>query len=145
MITGRITTPCNVPQSAFSDASKRACKELGIGQKQLEEKNDKKSSGKSGKGTRGKAKDSSYRIRVTGQFKTVGDGYKAPAVVTETGEQIQLLIWKDGVAEIEKFIPIAKFIKSYVEKELTVIGSMAKKTIRGTEEVQLTLSGVSAN
>ena len=40
--SGRITAPSNVPQSAFSDASKRVCKELGIGQKQLEEKNAKK-------------------------------------------------------------------------------------------------------
>lgn len=143
--SGRITAPCNVPQSAFSDASKRACKELGIGQKQLDEKNAK---AKGGGNTRagGKQKNiSSYRICVTGQFNTVGDGYKAPAVIVGTGEKIHLLIWKAGVDEIQKSIPIEKFVKSYVNKEMTVNGELTTKKIRGVEEVQLELCSVSAN
>ena len=140
--SGRITAPCNVPQSAFSDASKRACKELGIGRKQLDEKNSKKKNAGHDKTFQN---DKEYRIKITGQFSTVGNGFKAPAILIENdkqNEEIFLLIWPNGIKEIEKRCPMDKFIKSYVGKEITVIGSFSRKTIRGNVETQLTMSSI---
>lgn len=145
--TGEIANPDNTPDTAFSDGKKRACGALGIGETQLKEKKkelkkEKKNgkSGNNGKNEQQKAYEK-YRIVVTGPFSTIGKngkGYKAPAVMKETGEAVMLYVWSDtGVPEVEKAMEIGKFIKSVVNFEpgFNVIGE--KKFERNEERVIL--------
>lgn len=140
--TGEITNPDNTPDTSFSDGKKRACGALGIGEAQLKQKKkDKKDEQKKGRKEQ-QATYQKYHIVVTGPFSTIGrnstKGYKAPAVMKETGEKVVLYVWSDtGVPEVEKAMEIGKFIKSVVNfaPGFTVIGE--KKFERNEERVIL--------
>lgn len=98
-------------KTAYDDAFKSCCRMLGVADKQIREARRKIESNATELQQGGPVEV--YRVQVTGAFKSVRGGYKAPAVIVETGESIMLVFWKNAVEDVEKLIPFARFIEAY--------------------------------
>lgn len=122
-IDGAAVKSGNDAKTADHDAFKSCCRMLGIGDAQLRAmRNGKKSNGSGGSGS--SVKEEEIRVLVCGEFKPLGGkGYKAPAVIKETGEQVALILWKEGVEAVQKYMKLADFFKAYKNKEFTVVGT----------------------
>ena len=101
----------NDEKTASHDAFKSCCRMLGVADKQIREERKTRKSNVSAPQQEGPVEV--YRVQVTSAFKTVKGGFKAPAVIVETGENIMLVFWKSAVDEVEKLIPFSKFIEAY--------------------------------
>ena len=81
-----------------------------------------------------------FGIRILGKFKSAGKGYKADAVIKDTGEKVILVCWQDAIAEISKFMDFNKFIEVYVGKELHIFATRNSFHMKnGTVEEQLVM------
>lgn len=98
-------------KTAYDDAFKSCCRMLGVADKQIREA--RKGIKPSDSAPQNEGPVEVCRVQVIGAFKTVKGGYKAPAVIVETGENIMLVFWQNAVEEVEKLVPFAKFIEMY--------------------------------
>lgn len=145
--------PGNDAKTAAHDAFKGCCRMLGVGDEQLRDK-------RKGNGNKGGTKSSNsasrpsgsssnnangteevVRVVVGGAFKSLqGKGYKAPAVIKETGEKVSLILWNDGIEAVKKYMPLADFLEKYKDKEFSVVATRASFTMKnGTVEEQVTM------
>lgn len=146
---GAVVKSGNDAKTAANDAFKSCCRMLGIGDEQLRAKrteNRKNSSPdrrntNSSPASRNEAEEETLRVVVRGSFKSLsGKGYKAPAVIKETGEQVSLVLWKEGIEEVTKYMPLAEFLEKYRDKEFSII---AKRNVfqkkNGSPETQVVM------
>ena len=119
----------NDAKTADKDAFKSCCRLLGIGDAQLREQRKGKNgkggaSGKYSTNTQQNASEENIRIVVRGAFSSLGGkGYKAPAVIKETGEQVSLILWKEGIEAVQKHMSISDFLDKYKNKEFSVVAT----------------------
>lgn len=134
---GVAVKPGNDAKTASHDAFKSCCRMLGIGDAQLRAARKNKKGGdvnahtssgtysqRGGGNGAENSEEKVYRVVVQGSFKTAGNkGFKAPAVIKDTGEKVTLVLWnREGVKEIEKYMPIANFLQVYRDKEFSLVG-----------------------
>ena len=117
----------NDEKTASHDVFKSCCRMLGVADKQIREARKTRKPGDSVPQHEGPVEV--CRVQVTGAFKTVKNGYKAPAVIVETGENIMLVFWKNAVEEVEKLIPFAKFIEAYAAEKQNSFRVYASRNI----------------
>lgn len=153
---GAVVKSGNDAKTASHDAFKSCCRMLGVGDYQLRDKrkggknnNDSSTSSNAGNrqqsaqsnnGNVAAASEACYRICVTGGFTSLNNkGYKAPAVLSETGEKVSLILWKEGIAAVEAAgVPIGEFLKKSINREFSVIGERTTFSMRnGSTEEQL--------
>ncbi len=146
--TGAAVKTGNDAKTADKDAFKSCCRMLGIGDAQLREHRKGKNGsgsrgGASGKGpqnTSSDAKEEEIRVVVRGAFSSLGGGkgYKAPAVLKETGEQVALILWKEGIDAVKEYMPLADFLEKYKSKEFSVVATRNTFTMKnGRKEEQI--------
>lgn len=128
-------------ESATQDVFKRCCKRLGIAEAQLKQLR------REGKGSSedigGNAQTVSlYRVKLRESFSSLGkNGYSAMVDVEGEDEPRKLVIWQSAIVEIEKYIPIAKFINCYkANMEFSLYGTLnVWKPKNGSSELQLVM------
>lgn len=138
----------NDAKTAANDAFKSCCRMLGVGDAQLREcrkgGNSKgrasSQSSKTSGTTQSSVNEEEVRIVVKGAFKSLGGGkgYKAPAVVKETGEQVALILWQEGIDAVKKHMSLGDFLEKYKSKEFSIVATRNTFTMNnGTKEEQL--------
>ncbi len=138
----------NDAKTADKDAFKSCCRMLGIGDAQLREQRKGKNGKGSKNGTTGNGsenvssntKEEEIRVVVRGAFSSLGGGkgYKAPAVVKETGEQVSLILWKEGIEAVQKYMTLSDFLEKYKSKEFSVVATRNTFTMKnGAKEEQI--------
>ena len=135
--------PANDSKTAQKDAFKSCCRMLGVGDSQIREKRKEKKQQQRQKNSSSSGSAESvqlYELTITGTFKSIKNGFKAPAVIRETGESVQLVLWQNAIEEIEKYLPIAKFIDAYKNRDLAVYGMRSTFQLKnGGKEEQLVM------
>lgn len=128
-------------ESASADVFKRCCKKLGIAEAQLKQLRTSKDTNRDISGGNS-GEVALYRVKLKESFSTLGKnngGYSAMVDVEGEQEPRKLVIWKSAIEEIEKFIPIAKFVNGYTaNKEFSVYGTLSVwERNNGQKELQL--------
>lgn len=132
---GKVVKSGNDAKTASSDAFKSCCRRLGIADDQIRGERKKKNV-KEGATTKTEYSNVSlYHVAVTGVFQSLGNkGYKAPAVIGDTGEVVELVLWRDGIAELEKVMELALFMEAAVNKKITFYGSRSIFTAKNKNQ-----------
>lgn len=112
-VTGEATAVKNDAAIASGDVFKRCCRLFGVGDEQMR-------SIRNGGGKRNISANSyeepdvtMYQVKIKQNFSQFSKGYKTVVDVEGNGE-LELVIWDSSAKkEIEKHLPIAKFIKLY--------------------------------
>lgn len=125
-VTGKLKEPKNVPDTAVSDATKRACKDLGIGSKQLADKKKKADKDKKYAGTE------EFKIRLLKNFSSNKGYFRCPVLVEATNEQKELFVGKDCMLSEENKNVL---VTAPVGQKLSVIGR--KNSFNGKEQIIL--------
>lgn len=132
-------------ESASADVFKRCCKKIGIAEAQLKQlRRDSKGNGNDIGGNARNETVSLYRVKLRESFSTLGknnSGYSAMVDIEGENESRKLVIWKSAIEEIEKYIPIAKFVSNYkANMEFSVYGSLSVwPRNNGQKELQLVM------
>lgn len=125
-ITGKLREPKNVPDAAVSDATKRACKDLGIGSKQLADKKKQTELDKKQEGTE------VFTVKLLKRFSTSKGYSRCPVLVEKTNEQKELFVGKDCMlSDSNKDVLLAAPVGQIV----TVRGK--KNTFNGKDQIIL--------
>lgn len=136
----------NDAKAANSDAFKSCCRMLGVGDAQIRaqrkgkgDKNNTSSQRQKNTQSDTDAKEEEIRVVVRGAFRSLGGkGYKAPAVVKDTGEQVSLILWQEGIDAVKEYMPLPDFLEKYKCKEFSVVAIRNTFTMKnGKREEQL--------
>lgn len=124
--------------TAAEDVFKRCCKSLGIAEAQIKQLRPASTPAKQNVPDPSEPV-SLFRVKLKESFSSLGSaGYGAMVEVQGEQEPRKLVIWKEGQQAIEKFIPMAEFIKAYkAGKEFSLYGY--RSTFKGTKGEQLQL------
>lgn len=142
---GVAVKPGNDAKTADHDAFKSCCRMLGIADEQLRARRKGKKSnggttGQTSNSTQSGVQEEKIRVVVMGAFSSLagGKGYKAPAVIKETGEKVSLVLWKEGMEAVKKYMTLGEFFDKYKSKEFSIVATRNTFTPRnGTKEEQL--------
>ena len=111
--TGKLKELKNVPDSAVSDGSKRACHDLGIGASQLSRKKKQADKDKKFAGTE------EFRIKLLKNFTSSNGYFRCPVLIEDSNEQRELFIGRESVlSENNKEL----LVKAPAGQRLTVRG-----------------------
>lgn len=129
-------------ESATVDVFKRCCKKLGIAEAQLKRLRREGKGSNNISGNMEPATVSLYRVKLRESFSTLGknnSGYSAMVDVEGEKEPRKLVLWSSAIDEIEKHIPIAKFINNYkANMEFSLYGTLnVWNRNNGQNELQL--------
>lgn len=129
--------------SAAEDVFKRCCKSIGMAEAQIKQlRGTKGSDGNNNSYSEPTEPITLYRVKLREAFSSIGKfGYGAMVDIDGETEPRKMMIWKSGQQEIEKYMPIAKFIQNY--KAGMTFSTYGYKTVfikkDNTEQLQLVL------
>lgn len=130
-------------ESASADVFKRCCKKLGIAEAQLKQlrRGNSNNTNRNISDVAGETV-SLHRVKLRETFSTLGknnSGYSAMVDVEGEREPRKLVIWQPAIDEIEKYIPIAKFVNNYKPNmEFSLYGTLnVWNKNNGQKELQL--------
>lgn len=130
--SGNVSNYGNAEEVAVDSAFIKALRSLGIGRSQLKEQRGK---GKSG----GTQQKDLYRLSFLSTFTALQNGgYKSTVKVMNTEyENIDFIMFKEGVAKVESCIPISRFLEKIgIGSEMSAYGFL--QTWKGKPQFVLT-------
>lgn len=133
--------------SAAEDVFKRCCKSLGIAEAQLRQMRPAESPNEFNTADPTEPQEL-FRVKLKEAFSSLGPkGFGAMVDIIGENEPRKLIIWKAGQQEIEKFISMEQFLKSYkAGKEFSLYGYKSTFTKKGGKsELQLIMERPFAN
>lgn len=132
----------NDMESASQDVFKRCCKAFGIAEAQLKQLRKENPVNDNNTISNENKELLLYRVTLRESFSTLGsNGYCAMVNIEGETEPRKLVLWRIGIQNVEKYIPIKDFVKNYKPgKTFSIYGYKSEFQPKGKQvELQLVM------